>query len=321
MRGVRRILLGLVIAALPVTASAAGSPTVIQADDGVRVGRDPAWRPAAPGVAIGVADLLDVPEGKKVVVRLTDGSTQELTGRTVVSGKRLASDKSAAGRLVFFNKAYQEAASTVTLDVEETGSTALAVRGRQVDAEQETRLGQRNKGRVLAFLGEDERYDPRSSAADFAESYFRRGEWRLALDAAWLAIHDSSALERRRGHLILGRLAANEGRHDLALRDLDMACRKPATETGSRVYLAAALSQRGQTWLALGDDDRALSDFRSVLDLDPDGAAGAHATFFLGVIALSQQDTDSARNLFGRLRSFPELHKAGEQLLAAAASN
>lgn len=319
MGALRAMLVCLLL--LPAAAPGAGKPTVVQADAGVRIGRDPGWRAAAPGVVIEVADLVDVPDGKKVTVRLADGSTQEIAGRAVVSGRRLASDKSAAGRLVFFDKAYQDATSTVTLEVAETGSTALAVRGSQIDADQDARLGQRNKGRVLAFLGEDERSDPRSSAADFAESFLRRGDWRLAVDAAWLAIHDSSALERRRGHLVLGRLAANEGRHDLALRDLEMACRRPATESGSRVYLAAALAQRGQTWLALGDDDRAVKDFRSVLDLDPDGAAGAQATFFLGVVALSLQDTDSARNLFGRLRGFPELYRAGEQLLASAASN
>ena len=297
-----------------------GPPIVVRSDDGVRIGREQTWRAAAPGAAVEPVDLLDVPEGKKVMIRLPDGKVQEIAGRTVISGRRLVTDKSKSGSLVFFNKTYQEASASVVLDVEESGSTALAVRSNQVapDPDEAPRPG-RGRGRVLAFLGEEERTDPRSSAADFAEAYMRRGEWQLALDAAWLAINDASALERRRGHLVMGRLAASDGRHDLALRDLDMACRLPASETGSRSYLAAALAQRGQSWLSLGDDEKAMDDFRAVLLLDPDGAAGAQANFFLGVVALSRQEMDAARNLFDRLRSYPELHRAGEELIAAAA--
>ena len=102
------------------------------------------------------------------------------------------------------------------------------------------------------------------------------------------------------------------------MRDLDAACRSAGVESGGKPYVAAALVARGQAWLALGDDGQAMADFRAALDYDAEGAAGAQANFFLGALALSQQDMDTARSLFGRLKAYPELVSASAELLAAA---
>lgn len=314
-----RVISLLLLLLAPATAlPAAADPVVVTADKGVRIGRDPEWRDAAPGMAVQPADLLEVPEGAKVTMKLPDGSTVELLGRTLLSGRRLVTDKSAAGRSVFFNKSFQEAVDTLVIEIAETGSTAIAARGFLVGAV-DSRLGRRSK-RNVAFLGdEDETRLVRSDAADFAESHLRRGDWQLAADAAWSAIEspDSTPLERRRAHLVMARLASNDGKQELALRDLHAACRAVSVESGGRPYVAAALVARGQAWLALGDDGLAMADFRSALDYDADGAAGAQANFFLGALALSDQDLDTARNLFGRLRAYPELSQAGAELLAA----
>lgn len=315
----RRLFLLLLVLA-PAAALAAGSGAVIvTADKGVRIGREPAWRNAAPGMEVEPVELLEIPEGAKVTVKLPNGTTVEILGQTLLSGRRLLTDKTAAGRSVFFNKTFQDASSTLVVEVEETGSTALAVRGTQV-GEEESRLGTGGK-RAVAFLGEDEGKVPiRSNAADFAESYLRRGEWQLAADAAWRAIasSDSTPLERRRGHLVMARIATNDGKQELALRDLDAACRAAGVESGGKPYVAAAFVARGQAWLAIGDDDQAMADFRAALDFDAEGAAGAQANFFLGALALSQQDVDTARSLFGRLKGYPELATASAELLATA---
>lgn len=318
MGAMRRLFLLLLVFA-PAAALAAGTGAVIvKADKGVRVGREPAWRDAAPGMEVEAVDLLEVPEGAKVSVKLPNGSTVEILGQTLLSGRRLLTDKTAAGRSVFFNKAFQDASSTLVVEVEDTGSTALAARGSYV-GEEESRLGTGGK-RAVAFLGDDEGRSPiRSNAADFAESFLRRGDWQLAADAAWQAIasSESTPLERRRGHLVMARIATNDGKQELALRDLDAACRAAGVESGGKPYVAAALVARGQAWIALGDDGKAMSDFRAALDFDAEGAAGAQANFFLGALALSQQDVDTARNLFGRLKAYPELASASAELLAA----
>lgn len=294
--------------------------TIVSAGAGARVGRDAAWKPATAGMVVGPVDLLEVPTGATVTVKLPDGKILELVGRTVVSGRRLVNDKSAAGRMVYFNKAFQDANATIVVNVEETGTTTLAVRGTQV-AEDDGRLG-RTKRQVMFLSDAEEDEPPKSNAADFADWFLRRGEWQLAADAAWRAIAspESTPLERRRGHLVMARLATNDGQQELALRDLDAACRAAGVESGGKPYVAAALVARGQAWMALGDDARAMADFRGALDFDAQGAAGAQANFFLGALALSQQDVDSARNLFGRLNGFPELAQAGKDLLAAVES-
>ena len=310
--------LALVAAASPRQASAAAEgATVTAADPGVQVGRPPDWRAAKPGVVVEAGDLLQVPEGAKVTVRLPDGQPLVVEGRTLVSGRRLLTDKSAGGRMVFFAKAFREAAATLVLEVEENGTTALAVRGEVSDPLERTRLGQRT--RALAFLGESDDESPKSSMADFAESHLRRGDAQLAVDAAWIAITspEASHLERRRGHLVMARIAANDGHHLLAMRDLHAACRTASPEPGAAPYLAAALATRGQAWMALGDDDKAIVDFRAALDWDATGAAGAQAAFFLGALALSREEREAARDLFSRLKRFPELARAGEELLSA----
>jgi hypothetical protein len=319
MEGMRRFLLLLLVLAPSAALAAASSAVVVKADAGVRVGREPDWRIAAPGMEVEPVDLLEVPEGAKVTVRLPNGSLVEILGQTLLSGRRLLTDKSAAGRSVFFNKAFQDASSTLVVEVEDTGSTALAARGAQV-GEEETRLGGGGR-RAVAFLGDEEgKVSTRSNSADFAESFLRRGDWQLAADAAWGAIvsSDSTPLERRRGHLVMARIASNDGKQELALRDLDAACRAAGIESGGKPYVAAALVQRGQAWIALGDDGQAMSDFRAALDFDAEGAAGAQANFFLGALALSQQDVDTARSLFGRLKAYPELVSASAELLAAS---
>lgn len=311
-------LAAAVVLAAGATASAADERAIIvKADEGARVGREAAWNPATAGMVIGPVDLLEVPTGAKVTVKLPDGKTLELVGRTVVSGRRLVNDKSAAGRMVYFSKAFQDANATIVVNVEETGTTTLAVRGTQV-ADENGRLG-KTRRQVMFLSDAEEDEPPKSNAADFADWFLRRGEWQLAADAAWRAITspDSAPLERRRGHLVMARLATNDGQQELALRDLDAACRAAGVESGGKPYVAAALVARGQAWMALGDDARAMADFRGALDFDPQGAAGAQANFFLGALALSEQDLDTARNLFGRLNGFPELAQAGKDLLAA----
>ena len=310
-----------VLAAFAAPAAWAGENAIIvKADKGARVGREAAWNPATAGLEIGTVDLLEVPVGATVTVKLPDGKTLEIVGRAVVSGRRLVTDKSAAGRLVYFNKAFQDANATIVVNVEETGTTALAGRGAIVGDEENTRLG-KTKRQVMFLSDAVDDDPPKSNAADFAESYLRKGEWQLAADAAWRAIAsgESTPLERRRGHLVMARLATNEGQQEIALRDLDAACRSSGVESGGKPYIAAALVARGQAWMAIGDDAKALEDFRAALDFDAQGAAGAQANFFLGALALSQQDLDSAKSLFGRLNGFPELAQAGKDLLAAVA--
>lgn len=306
--------LALALALAPVGARA-GTVTVSAADAGVRVGRPPDWRAAAPGTTIGPTELLEVPDGAKVTVRLPDGGTQVFEGPAVISGRRLVNDITPAGRAVFFNKAFQDATATLSLEAKETGSTAIAARGRELGGEQ-TKLGQGRRG--VTFLGEEDEAT-RSSAADYAESYLRQADYRLAVDAAWTAIRDPDpgSLEARRGHLVMARVAALEGSHELALRDLHAACRPGAGSGEAGRHRAAALVARGQAWVALGDDNKAREDFEAALALDPDGASGAQANFFLGAIALSRQDVETARDRFGRLGRFPELQKAGAELLAA----
>lgn len=316
MAGILRIVFLTALLATPALADE--SAVVVAADAGVRVGRDPDWKPAAVGTRVGVADLLDIPDKAKVTLRLPDGKTQEILGQALLSGRRLLTNKSASGSQVFFNKAFQDASNTIVVNVEETGSTALAARGAFV-AEADSRLGARAR-RVVTFLSDDDDKPAlRSDDADFAESYMRRGEWQLAADAAWLAISkpDSTPLERRRGHLVMARLATNDGKQELALRDLDAACRSAGVESGGKPYIAAALVARGQAWVALGDDAKAIEDFRLALEFDRDGAAGAQANFFLGALALSQADFDTAKYRFALLSGFPELVQAGTELLSA----
>lgn len=317
-------LLPMILAGVLLGATALAEETnavVVKADIGARVGREATWKPATAGTVIGLVDLLEVPAGAKVTLKLPDGKTLELEGRTIVSGRRLVTDKSSAGRMVYFNKAFQDANATIVVNVEETGTTALSARGtQQVAADDEGRLG-KPKRPVMYLSDTDEDEAPKSNAADFAESHLRKGEWQLAADWAWRAIAaaESTPLERRRGHLVMARLATNDGQQELALRDLDAACRSAGVESGGKPYVATALVARGQAWMALGDDDKAMEDFRGALDFDAEGAAGAQANFFLGALALSEQDLDSARHLFGRLNGYPELAQAGKELLAAVA--
>lgn len=311
------------LAAAFATASALGAAGAAWADPAkvvtstgaVMIGRDPEWRAAKPGAEIAETDFLNIADGARITVLLPDGSKQDLEGKAMVSGRRLLSDRSAAGKLVFFSKSFQDAAAT-RVEFKE-GTTTIATRGAKVD-DRET-LGQSPRRRGIAFLGEDDE-GLQSSDADHAESYLRRGNYVLAIDRAWLVLRDPDArpMERRRAHLVMGQVAAGEGNYERAIRDFDGAAAPVADgDRTARTWRQIAIVQRGQSLLASGNDVRAVEDFREALDIDADSAAAAQARFFLGAIALSSNDMETARYQFGKLGSFPELRQAGEELLAA----
>ena len=311
----RRIIVAAGLLASP--AAFAQPAKVVTSTGTVMIGRDPQWTAAKPGAEIAETDFLSIADGARLTVLLPDGTKQDLEGKAMVSGRRLLSDRSAAGKLVFFSKSFQDAAAT-RVEFKE-GSTAIAIRSKDLSDDRE-KLGT-GKKRGLSFLGEDDE-EPHSTNADFADSFLRRGDYMLAMDRAWMVLKDadSTPLERRRAHLVMGQVAAGEGSYERAMRDFDGAAERAAEDDrAARIYRQIALVQRGQIYLATDHDSRAGEDFREAIDIDPESAPAAQARFFLGALALSSNDVDAARTLFGKLGSFPELQQAGEQLLAAVA--
>ncbi len=305
----------------PATAKLLGSTpapdvVVVSASGPVTVGRGTAWRTAAPGTTVAIEELVKVPAGARCTLRVTGGAETTIAGAQVLAARRLAAG--AAG--VFLSDPFQQARSTV-IEVTEGGSTALAMRGSQVPTlEEASRLGGRL--RRVSFLGEEAATRARrSTTADFAESRLRAGDAREAIDYAWeiLAQPDAPPLERRRAYLVLGQVLASDGELDEALDALDRAS-APVREADprARLFRTTALAQRGQVHLLLGNDSRAGGDFREAIDSLPGSAPAAQATFFLGTIALGERDLAAAKTYFERLKGFPELATAAENLLASA---
>ncbi|HVO31651.1 MAG TPA: hypothetical protein VMV18_12980 [bacterium] len=304
----RTLLLLLCLA--PASARAA-TATVKAAEGPARIGKPGAWRSAAAGMPIAESEFLSLELGAHATVVLGDGSERVLTGRTVISGKRLAQP----GSTVLLSDAVRNQ-TYARLDADAHASTEAATRG----AGTAERLGK--KRRAVTFMGQEEE-DARAARtpADFSEACLRLADPMGATDYAWdsIANPDAPPVERARAHLVLGRIAVDEADFDDARREFDLAARAAdAPAPLASATRAEALLQRGQTRLQLADDDGARADFDAALALAPEGATAAHAQFFLGVLALAHDDAAGARAHFDALAAFPELASAAAELLKTA---
>ena len=176
-----------------------------------------------------------------------------------------------------------------------------------------------------AFIGEDTTGGTRRfSEADAAEDRFNAGlvpEARMKAQEI-VANPKASPLEKRRANLLVGRIAAGEAAFGDALKALDAAAAKVDGEEDSvkaQNVRAAALAQRGQVHLQLGNDARAAADFLAATLAAPESSSAAQAFFFLGTIAASANDLEGAKANFAKLDKFPELKSAGNEILSASA--
>ncbi len=295
----------LLILVLASASAAASVPTVKSAAGEVKIGRPGAWRTAKAGGTIREDEYLSVEPGAKVTVTIGDGSDQSFLGKAVLSGHRLAMAKS----VLLSEQVRKQTFAGLDYD---PNSTENAERGTEVGE-----TGRRR--RKVSFMGEEEEERRVATTdADYAEARLRLGDGPGAIDFAWpiLANPDSSPLERCRAHLVMGRVAAADADVALAIREFDAAARPIEMWIPHAVeFHGDALLQRGQARMQGDDDTGASADFSETIAIAPQSASAAQANFFLGVLALSRSDADSARLRFAKLAGYPELSRAAEELL------
>ena len=277
----------------------AASATVVSVEGEGKIGRSGAWRPAKAGETVGESEFLSLAPNAAAKVKLGDGTAADFQGKVIVPGRRLATQKS-AGALLRFSQSLQKAAEAVVgVDVKGTAPGASK-------ADEKT-------GRKLAlgFMGEDT--EQLSSRADFAEASLARNDLYDATDRAKaiLAESGSSALEKRRAHLVLGQVHLEEGEFTNALKHLDAAAKelspdelaarrveKGKTVMDPEAYRSAALLHRGRAHQILGDHAKAEADYAAAITAFPKGTQAYQAHFYLGVIALEGGDRKAAQKHF-----------------------
>jgi TolA-binding protein len=307
----KTVILLLAASFLAVGPVAADTPPAVKAADGqVRVGKPSAWHQASPGMPIQADEFLSMEIGSHVTLTLGDGSETVLSGKALLSGRRLANSKTDASRILLSDAVRRE--TLASLDFDADANSAKSQRGDNVGA-----LG--HGRRKLSFMGEEEEEEAGVvTDADFAESKLRLGDARAAVDYVWLVIADpdSPAIERSRAHLVLGRVDSSQAEFQAALREFDSAIRSANDWVPkARDYRAEALVQRGQAHLQIGDDAAATADFEETCRVSPLGQTAARANFLLGALALSRADPQVARQKFAQLASFPELARAADELM------
>lgn len=291
---------------LPITSLLLAAPawaapaTVVSVEgDGIRIGKDGAWRPGRPGETIAETEFLNVPVNAVVDVKLGDGSSGRFPGKVIVPGRRLATRKD-AGPLLRFSESLQKAAeSVVGVDVKGTAPGASKANDRTA-----TRI-------KLQFEGTDSR--PRSTGADFAERAFAEHDLHDASVRARAILDDraSSPLEKRRARIVAAGVFLEEAEFTLALQELDaaVAALAPEEKAARRVekgavtfdpeaYRAAALLLRGRALRQLGDDVKAKADLTAATTVFPTGTQAYAAHLELMVLALEANDVITARKHF-----------------------
>jgi TolA-binding protein len=296
-----------VTAALLAALLAAG-PAVAGVSGDVSAGRDGHWAAVKPGQTLDPDELVRLGPGASVTLTRPDGKEQVLTGKSIVLVKRVL--ESGAMATVFSSPALQDSIGAVE------GSTALAVRG--IDAADAEQRARQRSGHAVAFLGDDDGPRPSAAAIANAEALLARGDGAGASGAAGKVLADPKAapLERRRALLVLGIAAETSGDYPGARSALTLAA-APGPEEGAEPFRSAALERRGEVAMQLGDDAGAATDFQSAIDAAADGPAAARAQFFLGAMALAQDDREAAKARFARLAAHPELRQAADRLLNA----
>lgn len=289
------------------TALAAPATVVSVAGEGIKIGKDGAWRPAKAGETIGVSEFLSAPSGSEIKVKLGDGTPAQFKGKVIVPGRRLATQK-AAGRLLKLSESLQKAAeSVVGVDVKGTAPGA---------SKADDKLNSKIK---LQYEGADSR--PASSKAEWAERSFAENDMHLAVERAEAILEDSgeSALEKRRAHLVLGQVYLGDAEFTKALKSLTAACVPlTADEAAAKkmvkgkvtfdpeAYRAAALLQRGIAYRQIGDDAKAKADFEATVAAFPLGTQAYQASFQLMVMALEAGDRPGADKHFGAIATMKE---------------
>lgn len=295
-------------------AIAAESASVIEVRGAVRITTSTAAaaRPAAAGDTVGEKDLVLVPEGGAVTLRLVDGSETRVEGKAIVSGKRLRGRNAAA-----FNAIAARSVDLVTHEIETAASTtALAIRGDEAEAPE---LGESVRApRGMTFLGEDGE-SRRRSEVDYAEFSLRKGEFPDAERRAAAVLADNEALhdERRRAHRVLAFVAMSGGDAHAAAQHLDEALAN-ATSSDGRPVLDALRVERARARVLLGDDGGAAADLRVALESGGDPARRMEAHFLLGILALGSGDVKGAKKQFASLENAPALESAAQEAIDAS---
>lgn len=318
MRRTAILLAGVLV--LPTLSAFAADPASITAVEGdAKVGREGAWRSAAPGATISEAEFLTLSQGAKVTVKLPDGTSSTLEGRAVIPGRRLVSSGTKAGNMVWFTKSVQKASEAIVGEDQKFAKGGSDKAGNIEKAS--SRLGgSRSGGPRWASSSE-----PTSTAADFAEAGLRREDFYDARSRARAIVEDpnATAIQKRRAHLVLGQVAASEGSFSTALEWLERAAAKPGEGEDAQEaskFRAIALSQLGQIHLTLGNEARAVSVLDDAIAANPASPAAAQANFFLGVLAAEKNDSKRAKEHFSRLTRYQELAEAAQQVLKSLES-
>ena len=298
----------LVLASLLSSSAFAAPATVVSVEGQSKIGKDGAWRPAKTGETVGDAEFLSVSPESVVKVKLGDGTPADFRGKVVVPGRRLGTQKS-AGPLLKFSESLQKAAEAVVgVDVKGTAPGASKADDKTATKTRLLMMGDQDSG-------------PRSTKAEFAEKALQRHDLQDAENRAKgiLADPGESALEKRRAHLILGRVHLDEAEYTKALAELSAAAADLAPEekaarklekakvifdpTG---YRAAALVFRGIAYRQLGDDAKAKTDFTSAISAFPQSTQAYQASFQLLTMSLEGGDKAAATKHFEAIPQMKE---------------
>ena len=287
------------------SASAASQATIKSASEGVQLGKEGDWKSAKAGMAIADTDFVKIPDGAAATITLPDKTTRDFLGRAIIPGRRLTSEKTSAGAMIWFSQGVQKAATAIV--------------GKEGDGSAGNAAGKAGTPTphppVWAGEGPTEHH---GSPIELPDLEYSKGHYAAAIAIANAVLADpkATAYDRRLAQEVRGTIAAANAEYAAALKDLDAAAGPVMVEesTGSASVRVAALLQRGQVNTQLGNDAKAAEDFKAAADAAPDKSPQRYqAKFLLGVLAASQNDLKTARNWFEQIhvKGYEEMYGAG----------
>lgn len=298
----------LVASLLSSTAFAAPATVVSVAGEGIKIGKDGAWRPAKAGETIGETEFLSAPSETQINVKLGDGTAAAFKGKVVVPGRRLATQKS-AGALLKLSESLQKAAeSVVGVDVKGTAPGA-------------SKADDKTNTKVKLAWESDVDIGSKSTKADWAETMLAKHDIHEAVERADAILKDTgeSPLEKRRAQLVLGQVYMGDAEFTKALKAFTAAAAPlTAPETSAKktgfdpeAYRAAALVHRGVAHRQLGDDAKAKADFEATIASFPMGTQAYQASFQLMVMSIEAGDKAGAEKYFAAIPTMKDTDTSG----------
>lgn len=309
--------------------AAAGVTVADSTGPASKVGREGAWRMADADATIGEKDFLAIPAGATVRVTLPDGQVASFTGKIVVPGRRLVSDKSSASNVAWLARAIQSASDAV-------GGVAVKQEGPGA-AKVETVGSRPDQGMTASRVTSADDVapppSPKAPKQDEAKKVEKETEKQPARDVdSLLGLSETDAsptkarpaaraqAQTRAETLRDGLTAESDGNFETARTLLVIASKKPKKGgTDVRAIRAEAYVALGRVHLQLGLPNEAAVAFDQAIRLDTaKGATGPHAArahFLLGMSALERGDVKAARRKFALLKEYPALDAAAKQAL------